>query len=184
MKPQRGDWDYSYYSHITGELWFPKPEKTYLQIACYEWENEKEEVKLGDLGYLVTHGFDLPKFIRTYKKERPREKCYIENAILEHLGYLRLGVETMEPYLFRLLQMRKVTFPQLVKLLVTELTLRYEERYEHLYAGLSDTRVARMKPMPLWDFEAQASKHQWTKEEMISILKLPTDEYLKLIQIK
>ena len=177
MKPSRGDWDYRYYSHISGKLWFPKHEKTYLQTACYEWEHEKEDVKLGDLGYLVTHGFDLVKFIRGYVKERPNEKTYVLDAILVHLGYLRWGEEVLEPFLYRLYTSHRITFLQLVRLLVAELTLRYEERYNDY--PRQPEKVACMKPMPIWDFFTEAEKHHWTKEQMLEYIKLPTDEYLR-----
>jgi len=184
MKPLKTDWDHCYYANFKEELWFPHQEKAYLQTACCEWESLPEEIKLAEMAYMVTHGFDLAKEIRQYMKDRPRDKPYIESAILTHIGYLRYGQEVQDYYLMRALKMRKVTFPQLVRILIAELASRYEEKYEQQYimGQITSQRVAGIRSMPFWNFPEQMDAHQWTLDQAIEILKLTTEQYLERVK--
>jgi len=84
----------------------------------------------------------------------------------------------------RALKMRKVTFPQLVKILIAELASRYEEKYEQQYimGQITSQRVAAIRSMPFWDFPEQLDTHQWTLDQAIEILKLTTEQYLERVK--
>lgn len=78
---------YPNYQNGGKELQFPNDPKSYLETSCDEWESTTIEDKLLDLGYLVSHGFDLQKnagmglfcISRTKTNERSIFQC-IQNA--------------------------------------------------------------------------------------------------------
>lgn len=80
-----------YSSGIVGEgdLKFPKQPKSYFETSCSEWEETSMENKLLDLGYLVTHGFDLKKYITDYISDHRQNESYVLSAFIDLISHLR-----------------------------------------------------------------------------------------------
>ena len=169
-----------YYSeHVVGEgeLHFPHSSKAYLEIACMEWEQMPDENKVLDLGYLVTHGFDLRKYVAEYLADRPQNKQYILKAFVHHISYLR-DPEEHEDYGMLIVSLKdKISVSEAVDLFCKEVTLRYEQHYECEPGSLERRLVQQLKNLPKWDYKALADM-KLAKKQYYALFKLPTDEYL------
>ena len=79
---------YPNYQNGGKELQFPNDPKSYLEASCGEWESTPIEDKLLDLGYLVTHGFDLQKYVAGYVAEHQQNEQYVLSAFIKLISYL------------------------------------------------------------------------------------------------
>ena len=99
-------------------LFLPYP-KAYLESACYEWNEMREEDKVCDLGFLVEHGFDLVRFVNEYYADRPNNGSYIFHAFCEHLRAIYQS-DILYVALYNLWTNDKITVEQIVQLFVRD----------------------------------------------------------------
>ena len=163
------------------ELNFPNDPKSYLETSCYEWESSSLEKKLLDLGYLVTHGFDLQSYVAGYVSERPQNELYVLGAFFELISYLRAQGEGDYGMLI-LYNEDKINIPEAVELFCKEIVLRYEERTTYSCGNYEPLLEQQLKTMPAWDYNLLAGL-KLGKEAYYNVFKLPTDEYLRRINI-
>lgn len=160
-----------------GHLRFPRSNKSYLEIGCSEWEKSSMEEKVLDLGYMITHGFDLRGYIANYSAERPQNKSYILSAIVSLIGYLR-NSEDLYDFGMTILQLEgRITIQEAAELLCKEIVPRYEERISYFVASTEPQVNQSLKSMPLWNYEALGKLHL-SKEEYYAVFKLSTKEYI------
>ena len=162
------------------KLTFPKHPKSYLQIACYEWQQSSMEEKVLDLWYLVTNGFNLKKYVAAYAADRPDCMDYIMLAFIELICYLRSPEKQNDPGICLLHVDDKISLAEAVSLFCKEVKLRYEQYYDYEPRRMEKLVLQRLKVLPPWDYDAIA-KLNLSKEEQYELYKLPTDEYLKRI---
>lgn len=171
-----------YSSNVIGEgnLQFPKQPKSYFETSCSEWEDTSMENKLLDLGYLVTHGFDLEKYITDYISDRPQNESYILSAFIELISYLRTqGVD--EDYGMLILKTNdKITIDEAVFLFSEEIKSRYEQRITFTQGSYQPLLEQQLKTMPQWDYQL-LTELKLTKEQYYNIFKMSTEEYLRRI---
>lgn len=101
-------------------LFLPYP-KAYLESACYEWNEMREEDKVCDLGFLVEHGFDLVRFVKEYYADRPNNGSYIVHAFCEHLRAIYQS-DILYVALSNLWTNDKITVEQIVQLFVRDVS--------------------------------------------------------------
>ena len=161
------------------ELKFPNDPKSYLETSCYEWESSSMEKKLLDLGYLVTHGFDLQSYVAEYVREHPQNEQYVLSAFVKLISYLRAQDE--DDYGMSILYLAdKINIQETVELFCKEIVLRYEQRITYP-SGIYEPFVEQqLKTMPAWDYQLLAEL-KLGKEIYYHVFKLPTDEYLRRI---
>lgn len=172
-----------YYSSNTigeGDLKFPKQPKSYFETSCIEWEDTSMENKLLDLGYLVTHGFNLEKHITGYLSDRPQNESYLLSALIELISYLRTQGEDDDFGMMILKQEDKITINEAVFLLCEEIKSRYEQRITYSQSSYQPLLEQQLKDMPTWDYQLLAEL-KLTKEQYYNIFKMSTEEYLRRI---
>lgn len=172
-----------YYSSNTigeGDLKFPKQPKSYFETSCIEWEDTSMENKLLDLGYLVTHGFNLEKYITGYLSDRPQNESYLLSALIELISYLRTHGEDDDFGMMILKQEDKITINEAVFLLCEEIKSRYEQRITYSQSSYQPLLEQQLKDMPTWDYQLLAEL-KLTKEQYYNIFKMSTEEYLRRI---
>lgn len=171
-----------YYSGMAigeGDLQFPEQPKSYFETSCYEWENTSTEEKLLDLGYLVTHGFDLEKYVADYLSNHPQNELYILNAFVQLISYLR-GQEDGDYGILMLSRYEQITIDEAVFLLGEEIKSRYEQRNTYPQGTYQPLLEQKLKVLPIWDYQTLAEL-KLTKEQYYNIFKLSTEEYLRRI---
>ena len=170
---------YPNYQNGGRELRFPHSSKSYLETSCSEWESTSMEVKLLDLGYLVTHVFDLQNYVTKYIAERPQSELYVHSAIVELISYLR-AKEDGDYGMLILRRDEKITISEAVDLLCKEVSLRYEQHYVNSNNSLGLSIEQQLKNLPEWDYSLLAEL-KLTKEADYNVYKMPTDEYQRRI---
>ncbi len=170
-----------YRDHIGGEFAFPRSSKSYLESSCHEWNQSTLESKVLDLGYLVTHGFNLKKYVREYVADRPNNKIYVLGAFRQLIGYLRDPNDKYDFGIWTLYTNNKLSIREAVDLFCKEVALRYEHTYAHSKDNLMPYLVQYLKEMPLWNYDALAAL-KLSKKQYFEIFKLPTDEYLQRLK--
>lgn len=170
---------YPNYQNGGRELKFPHSPKSYLESSCSEWESTTIEEKLLDLGYLVTHGFDLQNYVAEYIAERPQNELYDLSALIQLISYLRAG-EDGDYGILTLQKDEKITVSEAVDLLCKEVTLRYEQHYVNSNSSLIPSIKQQLKNLPEWDYSLLAEL-KLTKEVYYNVFKMPTDEYQRRI---
>lgn len=85
---------------------------------CVTWDS-----KLRDLGFLVTHGFNLKRSIRDYKKDREE---YITSAIPQTFIFYIIYMRFSEYHHFTEFVLRKLSERKLISLFIDEVTLRFD----------------------------------------------------------
>lgn len=170
-----------YYSDYddSKKLRFPKDFKSYLETSCYEWENYSIEDKLLDLGYLVTHGFDLQGYAAEYVADRSQNKQYVLGAFVKLISYLRAQEEDDYGMLI-LYNEDKISIPESVELFCKEIILRYEQRITYPSGNYEPLLEQQLKALPAWDYQLLAEL-KLDKDAYYNVFKLPTDEYLRRI---
>ncbi|MBO4250798.1 MAG: hypothetical protein J5884_06025 [Paludibacteraceae bacterium] len=172
-----------YYSNNTvgeGNLKFPQHPKSYFETSCSEWEDTSMENKLLDLGYLVTHGFDLAKYITNYISDCPQNESYILSAFIELISYLRKQGEDDDYGMLILKTNDKITIDEAVSLFCAEIKSRYEQRITYSQNAYQPLLEQQLKTMPAWDYQLLAEL-KLSKEQYYNIFKLSTEEYLRRI---
>jgi len=172
-----------YYSSNTigeGYLIFPQDPKSYFETSCSEWEDTSMENKLLDMGYLVTHGFDLEKYIADYISDHPKNESCISSALIELISYLRTQGEDDDYGMLILKQEDKITIDEAASLLCEEIKSRYEQRITYSQSSFQPLLEQQLKTMPAWDYQLLAEL-KLTKEQYYNIFKMPTEEYLRRI---
>lgn len=171
-----------YSSNVVGEgdLQFPEQPKSYFETSCSEWEETSMENKLLDLGYLVTHGFDLGKFITDYGSDRPQNESYILSAFIELISYLRTQGEDKDYGMMILKINDKITIAKAVSLFCEEIKSRYEQRITYSQGLYQPLLEQQLKTMPAWDYQLLAEL-KLTKEQYYNVFKMSTEEYLHRI---
>ncbi|MBO4232210.1 MAG: hypothetical protein J5862_03110 [Bacteroidales bacterium] len=174
----------NYYRDYIGDKFrFPRSSKSYFETSCSEWKQSSLESKVLDLGYLVTHGFNLRKYVREYVADRPNNKMYVLSAFMKLIGYLRDPNDEYDLGLWSLRTNDKISIREAVDLFCKEVALRYED---YRMSSKNNTMlpyilVQQLKEMPLWDYEALAAL-KLPQKQYYEIFKLPTDEYLKKLK--
>ena len=170
---------YPNYQNGGKELQFPNAPKSYLETSCYEWESTPIEEKLLDLGYLITHGFDLDNYVKEYIAERPQHELYVLSALTQLISYLR--AKDNEDYGIVILRNEdKISISEAVDLLCKEIKLRYEQHYVSSDNSLPPSIDQQLKHLPEWDYTLLAEL-KLTKEVYYNVFKMPTDEYMRRI---
>ncbi len=172
-----------YYSSNTigdGHLIFPQDPKSYFETSCSEWEDTSMENKLLDMGYLITHGFDLEKYIADYISDHPQNESCISSALIELISYLRTQGEDDDYGMLILKQEDKITIDEAAFLLCEEIKSRYEQRITYSQSSFQPLLEQQLKTMPAWDYQLLAEL-KLTKEQYYNIFKMPTEEYLRRI---
>lgn len=170
-----------YYSDYddSKKLKFPNTSKAYLETSCSEWECSSVEEKLLDLGYLVTHGFDLQTYVAEYVAERTQNEQFVISAFVKLISYLRAQDEDDYGMLI-LYNDDKISTQEAVELFCKEIVLRYEERVTYPSGIYEPLLEQQLKTMPAWDYKLLAEL-KLGKEAYYNVFKLPTDEYLRRI---
>ena len=161
-------------------LKFPKQPKSYFETSCSEWEDTSMENKLLDLGYLVTHGFDLEKYIADYILDRPQNESYILSAFIELISYLRTQGEDDDYGMLILKTNDMITIAEAVPLLCEEIKFRYEQRVTYTQGSYLPLLEQKLKAIPAWDYQLLAEL-KLTKEQYYNVFKMSTEEYLRRI---
>lgn len=170
---------YPNYQKGDRELQFPYDPKSYLENSCDEWESITMEDKLLDLGYLVTHGFNLKNYVSEYVADRPQNKQYVLSAFVKLISYLR--APKGEDYgMLVLYSDDKISLSEAVDLFCKEIALRYEQHYVNTNSSLQPSIEQHLKFLPEWDYSLLAELKQ-TKEVYYNVFKMPTDEYQRRI---
>lgn len=170
---------YPNYQNGSRELKFPHSPKSYLESSCSEWESTTIEEKLLDLGYLVTHGFDLQNYVAEYIAERPQNELYVLSALVQLISYLRAG-ENGDYGILLLQRDDEISIFEAVDLLCKEVILRYEQHYVNSNSSLIPSIEQQLKNLPEWDYSLLAEL-KMTKEVYYNVFKMPTDEYQRRI---
>lgn len=157
-------------------LKFPKQPKSYFETSCSEWEDTSMENKLLDLGYLVTHSFDLEQYITDYISEHQQSTLYILNAFIELISYLRTQGKDDDYGMLVLKQDDKLSIADAISLFLEEIKSRYEQRITYPQGLLEQ----QLKTMPAWDYQLLAEL-KLTKEQYYNVFKMSTEEYLRRI---
>ena len=160
-----------------GHLKFPQPDKAYLETSCQEWDQYPEEKKVLDLGYLITHGFDLQQYVKKYLAARPNNKVYVLNAFVEHISFLR-DSENGDAGILQLAFENKITISQAVELFCEEVTLRYEQRDHYANQSLAKQIIQQLKILPPRDYPF-LRELKLSKKAYEDICKLSTFEYMQ-----
>lgn len=167
---------YPNYQNGGKELQFPDDPKSYLEASCSEWESTPIEDKLLDLGYLVTHSFDLQKYVAEYVAEHQENEQYVLSAFIKLISYLR--AQDDEDYgMLVLYNEEAISIPEAVNLFCKEIALRYEQHY-YSTGSLQPSIEQQLKNLPAWDYSALAEL-KLTKEVYFNVFKMPTDEYIR-----
>lgn len=171
-----------YSSNVVGEghLKFPKQPKSYFETSCSEWESTSMEDKLLDLGYLVTHGFDLAKYITDYISDRPQNESYTLSAFIELISYLRTQGDDQDYGMLILKLSDKITIAEALPLFCEEIKPRYEQRNTFSKETYEPLLEQQLKTMPAWDYHLLAEL-KLTKKQYYNIFKMSTEEYLRRI---
>ena len=170
---------YPNYQNGSRELKFPHSPKSYLESSCSEWESTTIEEKLLDLGYLVTHGFDLQNYVAEYIAERPQNKLYVLSALVQLISYLRAG-ENGDYGILLLQRDDEISISEAVDLLCKEVNLRYKQHYVNSNSSLIPSIEQQLNNLPEWDYSLLAEL-KMTKEVYYNVFKMPTDEYQRRI---
>lgn len=171
-----------YSSNVIGDgsLKFPEHPKSYFETSCSEWEETSMENKLLDLGYLVTHGFDLERYITDYISDRPQNESYILSAFIELISYLRTQGKDDDFGMLILKKDDKITIAEIVSLLCEEIKARYEQRITYPQGSYQPLLEQQLKVMPVWDYQL-LSELKLSKEQYYNVFKMSTEEYLRRI---
>jgi len=170
---------YPNYQNGSRELKFPHSPKSYLESSCLEWDSTTIEEKLLDLGYLVTHGFDLQNYVAGYIAERPQNELYVLSALVQLISYLRAG-ENGDYGILLLQRDDEISIPEAVDLLCKEVNLRYKQHYVNSNSSLIPSIEQQLNNLPEWDYSLLAEL-KMTKEVYYNVFKMPTDEYQRRI---
>ena len=168
------------------KLFFPHTDKTYLESSCHEWESVPMEEKLSDLGYLVTHGFQLKNYVHQYLHNHSESELYIESAFEQYISYMRSNGDEVDESIIALKLNDAVSLDELIDLFCQEVALRYDckvDLKQDLYGKYKKVYCQYLKPFPAWDYEAIALLHL-SKEEYLRLFKCPTDIYTQIITAK
>jgi hypothetical protein len=111
------------YYDVEETLVLPRHTRYYYDYLCSQYNCYPMEAKLRDLGFLVTHGFDLKRSIRDYKKEREE---YITYAITQTFIFYIIYMRFSEYHHFTELVLRKLSESKLISLFIDEVTLRFD----------------------------------------------------------
>ena len=170
---------YPNYQNGGRELQLPNDPKSYFESSCYEWESATIEEKLLDLGYLVTHGFDLQNYVEEYIAEHRQNELYVLSALVQLISYLRAG-ENGDYGILLLQRDDEISISEAVDLLCKEVKLRYEQRYVNSNGSFMPSVEQQLKNLPEWDYSLLAEL-KMTKEVYYNVFKMPTDEYQRRI---
>lgn len=170
---------YPNYHNGGRELALPNDPKSYFESSCSEWESTTIEEKQLDLGYLVTHGFDLQNYVMKYISERPESEQYVLSAFVQLISSLR-DKEGEDYGMLVLYNEDKISILEAVELFCKEITLRYEQHYVNSDGSLQPSIEQQLKTLPEWDYSLLAEL-KMKKEVYYNVFKMPTDEYQRRI---
>ena len=121
------------------QLVLPRHSRTYYDCYGHEAKVLSIEGRIRDLGFLVTHGFDLHASVREYKKDRPESitSC-ISQAFEFYIVYMRYG----ERLHFINSFLKKLSETEIIQLFIDEIKLRYND--DELRVKLADWKDEKL----------------------------------------
>lgn len=115
------------YYNSDNQLVLPRNPRCYYNCSTSMTDPTEIEIKLRDLGYLISKGFDLEKSVYKYQWEfEPQNTTFISRTFICYIIYMRHQTDKH----FTKLILQKLSDKELINLFIDELSIRYSTQ-EH-----------------------------------------------------